>query len=606
MIQHWLRRSRYRLVRVWATSALLALALTVAALAQAPSAPTNVLINAPASSTATVAGTVTLTPTFENVGIKATYTGDSDADNSMTVEFKATSSGTWLDAYAPFNDKRATVHGSNSNTANRYEFRGVIVGLTPGETYDVRVTYVDADGVTATAERTAEVTMLSDATVVRSGSTYYLDDVGSNGDGSVGSPFNTFANAFTGSACGDKLIVKPGTYAAFTFSKTCSASTWYVIEGENRDTVIISDGAAQNITISGDYVRLENLRLDDSGADAIEISTSRHDIWLENLYIEAVAADAPGSGVCASHYEDSGVKLVGSNYRVWIKNSTILAAAGLTGEDAAANCTLSPRYDSPVTGIGFGDMNATGQFVITGNTITGGFRDCIGNSPEGFSAQINHTDIGNNTVSGCKDDAIQVEGKDINLRQWGNTVESDASCFALETGFVGPVYVWRNYCTITFASGNTAVKGGGLQAAYFFHNTISTSVGVIDGLIGFGGYVTAYNNILQTRGNPVYSITETGTSFNYNIYNRIGGSAQIVSDWNGTPDYDTIAAFNSAEGQEANGLKADPLLDGSLHITSSSPAYNAGVSLANFNDANSTCPALNGAPEIGAYEVGGC
>jgi hypothetical protein len=145
-----------------------------------------------------------------------------------------------------------------------------------------------------------------------------------------------------------------------------------------------------------------------------------------------------------------------------------------------------------------------------------------------------------------------------------------------------------------------------LQAAYFFHNTISTSVGVIDGLIGFGGYVTAYNNILQTRGNPVYSITETGTSFNYNIYNRIGGSAQIVSDWNGTPDYDTIAAFNSAEGQEANGLKADPLLDGSLHITSSSPAYNAGVSLANFNDANSTCPALNGAPEIGAYEVGGC
>ena len=59
------------------------------------------------------------------------YTGDYNGDNFYTVEYKLSSSGTWLD------------WGTNPKAHSASPYTDTITGLTAGETYDVRLTYND-------------------------------------------------------------------------------------------------------------------------------------------------------------------------------------------------------------------------------------------------------------------------------------------------------------------------------------------------------------------------------------------------------------------------------------------------------------------------------
>jgi hypothetical protein len=550
----------------------------------------------------TTTGTLTVAATFDAISVTATYTHDANANNSAEVYFRW-DGGDWHQAYTPFNDTRENVSGPNSNAANRYQFRGSIFGLTAGETYDVKVVYSDSDGIVGTSELTESVTTLSEADVVMSGSTYYVDDGVANGDGSSGSPFNSVNNALSAIGCNSKIIVRAGTHAAFTYSKTCSSSTWVIIEGENRDTTIISEGAAAaaNITVNGTYVQMLQLRTAASSDDAINVQANSHHVWLDDLKVNDIATAAVGD--CIAHSDDAAVLISGGAHHVYVLNSTLLAPT------LDANCTLDPLYDSPGVGIYVGGvMDAQGTFVFKGNTINGGFRDCIGNSPETFAAQFNNSDIYNNTISGCKDDGIQMETANINTRIVGNTVTNTIgySCFAAATGFVGPQYWVRNYCTLSSSAvAGTAWKLTNMQAGYIFHNTTYTLNNAHDGFAGPGTHQTLRNNIWKTRANCYYGVASTtGTTSDYNLFYRTSGT-QLISDWGGTADYDDIlggGSFNASTGQEAHGVEGDPLLDGSLHITSSSPAYNVGVALNNLNTSDSFWPAV-GAPDIGAYEV---
>ncbi len=595
-------------MKIWSLSVLLVALVVCAVGAQAKGKGKNqFIIHVGPCPNCTVPGTLTLTPTFDSISVTATYTGDANANNSAQISY-ATGSGDPHQALTPFNDIRATVAEGNDNGANRYQFRGSIFGMTAGQTVTVTVTFADADGVSGPSSLSGTVTLLSSATVAQSGGTFYLDDVGSNGDGSVGSPFNTFANAFAATACGDHLMVQPGTYAAFTFSKTCSATTWYVIDGSNVTTTIVSDGSgsASNITIDGNYVQVKHLQTAASSDSAVEIAASRHDIWLDDLKVDDIATDAPGN--CAAHYDDSAVKLDSANYRVFVLNSTLLAPT------LASNCTLSPLNASPGEGISLGLPSPNGVIVLKGNTLTGGFKDCIGGS-EGFVTTIKDVDIANNTISGCKDDAIQTDGQNINLRVWGNTITLSGSvglsCFSAEIGYIGPQYWVRNYCSISTVPGDTGTgwKVGSAQAVYLFHNTLLTSGSIAHaGISGAGSYFTAKNNIWDTQGNCYFNIVPTvGAATDYNIYFRTG-DVQLIGDWlTISGDYTEITgvgSFNAVTGQEAHGLHANPSLDGSLHISSSSPAYNVGVVINNINTSDSLWPAVGGrSPDMGAYIV---
>jgi hypothetical protein len=560
--------------------------------------------------TATTVGTLTPSATFDTIWVKATFSGDSNVNNSVALQYKVRNSSNWLNAYNPPTDRRSTVHGGTSNTANRNQFRAGIFGLTAGQTYDVRVTYSDPDGVIGVATLSSSVTLLSDATVVRSGGTYYLDDGASNGNGSEGNPFNSFAAAFAATNCGDRLIVQPGTYAPFTFSKPCSASTWYVIEGTSRDSVLIGNALRRQVLVDGNYVKIMNLRSTNSPCSFIEVAANRHDVWIENVKADDVAKDVKSLGH-SGVYDCDGVMFRDGTYHGYVLNSQFYAPT---------LATVSPggtRWDAAGSGIAIlGVPNPIGGFVFKGNTIgtsksNGAFRDCIGNSPESPPGGINYSDILNNKIAGCYDDGIQMEGTDIGLLIAGNVVNADNgySCFAAQTAYFGPIYWIRNTCRVTWSGeGGYAWKVGGLEFGFFFHNSVETMNAAHDGIADAAGatdtqYIIARNNIIKTQANPLYRTYPTGTSFNYNLYFRSSGTI-IASSYAGSGNLD-LAGFR-AIGQELNGKFGNPLfLDTALHIGSTSPARDAGVSIPNINDANSLWPALGSAPDMGAFETSG-
>jgi len=94
---------------------------------------------------ATTAGTATATATGQT-GITVTmpYTNDGNASNTYTVEYKFSVGGNWT-AWVS-----SAVHTASPYTTT-------ITGLTQGTSYDVRVTYNDADGVVGTNPQTFTV-----------------------------------------------------------------------------------------------------------------------------------------------------------------------------------------------------------------------------------------------------------------------------------------------------------------------------------------------------------------------------------------------------------------------------------------------------------------
>src|ERR1051326_8956852 len=106
---------------------------------------------------ATTTRTLDLKAAMQGIAYQASYTGDANSNNTATVQYRQTGTATWRNAYIvingnlinPFNDRRATIDG----VSNPYyhQFRGSIVGLQPGTSYDVLVTMADPDGVSGSA-----------------------------------------------------------------------------------------------------------------------------------------------------------------------------------------------------------------------------------------------------------------------------------------------------------------------------------------------------------------------------------------------------------------------------------------------------------------------
>jgi len=548
-----------------------------------------------AAQTGTTPSNIGMAATFDSISVTAVFSGDSNANNSATIRFRPSGTSTWNDAYPPVVDRRTTI----ANQANPHvnQFRGSIVGLVPGSGYDVQVTVSDPDGISGSSVLSAVVWTLP-PDVPLQGTTWYVDDVGTNGNGSSGSPFNSIPSALGVANPGDRIVLRGGTYPPFTVSKSGTSSGWIAIVGEDRDSTVITGGARNNVTISGDYIQVMNLRFKQSQNNSVEIGANRHHIWLDNLYHEDVSAQRS--------YNDAGVLINSGSHHVYVLNNTILAP-GLTAAPAA-----TPRWDSPGAGIHVnGAMAPEGTFVFKGNTIIGGFRDCIGNSGESFgSSTRSNTDIAQNTISGCKDDGIQMEGDDINLRIWGNdiTANNGYSAVAMSASFVGPVYVYRNVARLTWtASAGNAFKISGAVDTFYFHNTIETSGNAHDAFAGGAAGQVLKNNIIVSQANPLYCMgTFGGSQFDYNLYYRPNGG-NIVSWWNcvNYADFTTTAAFASATGQEVHGVTANPqFADSEKHVAAGSPAIDRGGLIPNFNDARSAWPYGGSAPDIGAHEVG--
>ena len=385
-------------------------------------------------------------------------------------------------------------------------------------------------------------------------------------------------------------------------------------------TLDAANGADFNVSINAPYVIVRGLTLRGARVDAIRIAPNVTDVVIEDNDISGWGRSSGNTvnGVLVGVDRDSGIRAncvntPGSLKRVVIQRNRI----------------YDPRYGAnswdgkkhPLGANGIEISHCGGHHVIRHNEITSPsgryFKDGMGGqanfSELGFPSA--DSDIYGNIVSHAWDDGIEVEGGNRNVRVWGNYIDQTAVGVASTVVHTGPAYIFRNvynrsrrYALVSLdeddrlyfsKSGTNGSWGHGRR--YMFHNTLlqATQSGVQNGLgagVGITGLSDAPMTNTVTRNNILHVWKSGSTSIG-----TAGGSGNDL-------DYDLRNGGISAyAGAEANGVVGTPLYrqghgwanwaGGNYQLDSSSPGYDRGVRIPNFNDA------FTGAgPDMGAHE----
>lgn len=288
------------------------------------------------------------------------------------------------------------------------------------------------------------------------------------------------------------------------------------------------------------------------------------------------------------------------------------------------------HVNKPATG------NWRGNHVFRFNTIESApdwpFEDLINGPNDGRlgGAPGADTDIYGNVLRHAADDGIEADGGGINVRIWGNYFDLTRASISFAPLSVGPAYVFRNvferarvgpppYPDPTeFNNPGPVLKAGTTGNGpdvfrgplYVFHNTSAIVGDEAPKMVLFVNkanlpQITLRNNIWMTsqfylrdeRLDPDYDFLPSST-FDYDMHNM------PAEGDSGTPGPNTI----QAEVRWAPGHgPTDP--PGSApsgryeveRVAAPDSAWNRGVALSNFNRAGQD---LDGAPDMDAHEAG--
>ncbi len=220
------------------------------------------------------------------------------------------------------------------------------------------------------------------------------------------------------------------------------------------------------------------------------------------------------------------------------------------------------------------------------------------------------SDIYGNYIANCWDDGIEAEGSNQNVRIWNNYVEEVLIPIANAATSIGPLYVWRNvsgrsysppgsswdmthgpFIKMGFADGEQWMTGH----MYIFNNTIFQEHG--NGAGGLGGdsriikHCTTRNNILHVREEDRHSIAvdrrHAGNDFDHDFMSAAFPEGHEQHGLKGVPRYVEDAGFNP---QTKTGM---------FQLAPGSKGVDAGVVIPNF------CEPINGnPPDVGGHERG--
>ena len=486
---------------------------------------------------------------------------DGSSDNVCQVHYRILGSTGWKEALPLWYDDR----GVGGYPAG---YRGSIVKLDPGTVYEIKLELLR----TGTEEELIAETWSEEFPIAH---TVYLP---------AGTRNHTLR--ITGSGSPDGYILY-----------TASAGGAAIDVDHNQDYCI---------TVDAFYVIIRGLNLKGAKKYGIRLYDC-HDVVIERCDISDFSSiEDDGWGNRGSAIFSLSTKLE----RIIVQRNKIhhpYSDTNSWSEYRDKYGTYHPRGPKPISYV-----NSAGNHVIRYNEIYSDddhyFEDCISSGSNNFPNR--DSDIYGNYVANCWDDGIEAEGDNCNVRIWGNFIEWTFVKIAIAPTTVGPVYIWRNVAGVgrqdDIQPRNEVSRGGFLKTSdingggkiYVFHNTIlqpKPPVGVDYPLgcsrgLGWGGPMLntmSRNNILHVRKSSGTSIHDRNYdplgSYNYDLYN---------------------GNINAYTGAERNGINGVPIYDrnngdGEFALHPSSPGYDAGVVLPNFNDN------YNGAaPDIGAHEAG--
>lgn len=167
-----------------------------------------------------------------SIGVSMPYTHDANSSNTYTVEYKLSSSGTWI----------TWVTGAG-HVASPYTT--AITGLSPGQTYDVRVTYTDADGVSGSNPQTvAGIVLPSGASNVGGVSASPTPFNPNNAESTtisytLGTDALLWLKIRNSGGIVQKNVVTPGSFASPNKNAGANGDVW---NGRNASNTILADG----------------------------------------------------------------------------------------------------------------------------------------------------------------------------------------------------------------------------------------------------------------------------------------------------------------------------------------------------------------------------
>jgi hypothetical protein len=414
-----------------------------------------------------------------------------------------------------------------------------------------------------------------------------------------------------------RLLPTSNTPLIITESGTPDGYILYTHVPGNTATIDVEGRHDSNVVVNASYVILDGLTLKNAATHAIRIRQGAHDVIVRGNdisgwgtseedgwgvdYHSAIYARGGGESQPARLIiEDNRIHHPRSNSNAWdeyrIDHETFhpMGPQGITLWDTAGNHVVR-----------FNEIYSDGDHK---------FNDCVGGG-ENYSehgAPNRDSDIYGNFISHCWDDGIEAEGANMNVRVWNNFIDLSFNMIAVAPTQSGPIYIWRNVADrsrlnatknmehskrgVFLKTQSKTVRGRfyGGGRIYVFHNTTLQSdglnYGVSSGLADLESEmlnVYSRNNIWQITADYRNSISDhkrsTSNDFDYDLFNGkiLSASSQQENGIKGTP------VFETADDERPYAL--DP----------SSPGYDAGMRIPNFNDS------YNGeAPDLGAFESG--
>ncbi len=417
------------------------------------------------------------------------YTGDDNGDNTYTVKYKLSSAGSYSD------------WGTNPKAHAASPFTDTITGLTPGETYDVQLTYNDADGVSGTATQTISgIALTHNSTTVGSATAVKASDSSID----VSMPYtgddnsdNTYTVDYKLSSSGSwaNWVTGAGhTVSPYTTTITGLASGTYDVRMTYNDADGVNGTNPQTVT----GIALASLSCTVTVSSGGSIQT-------------AITNAGNGDTVCVN--EGTYSENLTFDFTP-DKNITVIA----TGAAASTKIQGTGTNAAVVT---FSDAGTTTSTVFEGFTID---NQATGNISRGISITNGASPSINNSI---------VEGHSLNNNSGGGVYISGGSPIFTDT-------VIRNN-----AANNTPAVGGGiysLNASPTFEGCLIQSNSTSNGGVGGGGlYIengspiinnsTISSNSAGNRsggglyiaGTAAVSITGTTISANTAVNNTYGG-----------------------------------------------------------------------------------